>query len=338
MRLRMQSALIAAVALACAAGAGSQPAEWPKRQLQFVAASATTQPWPSRAASPDTIVPKYAAVFTVKWLGVGFSLDPRALKDIAKRWTSATQQAFVVQNEARTPNLVHISRTGRPQDPDYRSCVLYAVSEEDARKMAQGYIAHMDDKGRERLETLRSGLEVNRRTLTMIETALPKLRAEREKDSQDLATLQTGSYYQTVDEARKLVAEFNSVIALADIDIAGIKAKLAALKQAREDIRRQLEPALDVDLVGVVARKKAAEDARARAADFVRLSDRIRETDRTLAEYTIEVPGLQRDIERDGQILSDPPPEMRPAVVIDNKVTIYRLAPGATPPATSVAP
>jgi hypothetical protein len=89
----------------------------------------------------------------------------------------------------------------------------------------------------------------------------------------------------------------------------------------------------DIELAGILARKNAAEDNRDQAKRYYDLLKQMEEARRIIQSELPKVKAATRQIDRYESILANPPEEMRPVKVIDNKVIIHPVQQPDTQPA-----
>jgi len=264
----------------------------------------------------------------------------RMLKTSPGQSMSSDQHTFLSTSRARDA----IAIMGRRGDkvPRHYQIRLYAVTEKDARKMAEAFIEALTDKAekirsyKDRIRGQQEGIFYTKeeilQTEASAEAALANLRDEK------------NMYYFSTDEAKQAVSELNKMLNNLDIELAGIQAKLLAVQEHRErqkSIRdKKLEEGISregillkledmwidllIELKVAQARKDMAIQLRRQAEIF------CKEMNTKKAEFQKEVNGLkmrltrcEQDIHQYEEKLADADFEMLPPMVYQNKVTIY---------------
>ncbi len=268
------------------------------------------------------ITPTHAAVFNIFFRRNGWP-DQEAWIKMAKDVVSEKQFEFIQQNQFITV----VDQNGRGIILEY---TLYAVSEEDAKKMAQLAIEILDQDALTRLDDLKKELEQERQNLSQAEQQISEMNENKKNTSEGLKQLRKITFYQDGEEAQKMVAELNNIINRIDIDIAGYEAKIKAIRE-----KKNFDPMLDnqmlfdveVELVGALARKNKAETIRQDTIFFVTLADKL---DSLAAELKIKQEDINKtreEIKSKENLLTQMPPGFRPVEVIDNKVVISPVKP-----------
>jgi len=226
---------------------------------------------------------------------------------------------------------------------------LYAVSEADARLIAQAVIEMADKRNRRRFDRAVQEVRRLRARIPDAEETVAANEPELKKIDVRLEGLKKAGYFQNPEEAKKIAAELGMLLNQIDIDIAGLKAKIQTLSKRFSKARvtesmRDMHLAIEVDLVGALVRMRAAQEARARALDYMALSERRGVLQKQLdgARRTLTPQYRKHNakwIEATERELANPPPHMRPVVIKNNTVFIHPVVPPATTrPAVTTPP
>lgn len=261
-------------------------AETPKkvsqRELDFKL-SDEAKPWTGKREGMGVINPTHVAILTVQEddrdhypINIGFMNE---LED--KKLLSQTQFAFIVQGR--------YFRSSIESGGLFRTIRLYAVSQDDARIMTRAYLDYLDSLARRNKENAEKKLEIYRKNaaeakqmiadnkvkyeqaVAQKKKDISECKAELEKKSARLEEAKKQYYYWDVSDAQKSLQEYNTMINLLEIDIAGFKAKVDVLRKSRspettqkgpssldETIRRMLVEQ-EVELAGATVRQQAAK-------------------------------------------------------------------------------
>jgi nitrogenase subunit NifH len=161
---------------------------------------------------------------------------------------------------------------------------------------------------------------------------------KNETAARDLGILKETIQYKRVEDANDIIRELNKTLQLVNIDIAGIKAKLEKIKNQETSIPAndknkellnilyQMRLTQEIELAGASAREKATQSALETASRFITLSKTTTETAESLKTKQKKLNKVQFAINNYEKMLSDLPWDMKPAELIDNKITIYQLS------------
>jgi hypothetical protein len=216
---------------------------------------------------------------------------------------------------------------GRDVDHGGRTqLILYAVSLEDAKKMAQAYIdcatqvyaAHRRLSQEGRQETLWK-ISAKKRRIAEIAQVLGT-------SPDDFDSFMRTVPYRSEKEAVDAMAELDKTLNATTVEIAGIQAKLKAIQgdQSSPSTPVAIRPDLElmfvqesIALQAAEARKRSATDLRSQAKRFIDLTQGPAERLKLMDEVVNHEEGL-RAIEK--ELATEKPPE-----IVDNKVFIYRV-------------
>ncbi len=276
----------------------------------------------SPASGAGIITPTHAAVYNIFFRRNGWP-DQEAWVKMAKDVVSEKQFEFIQQNQFITV----VDQNGRGIILEY---TLYAVSEEDAKKMAQLAIEILDQDALTRLDDLKKELEQERQNLSQAEQQISEMNENKKNTSEGLKQLRKITFYQDGEEAKQMVAELNNIINRIDIDIAGYEAKIKAIwekKTLNPVLVNQMLFDVEVELVGALARKNKAVAIRQDTIFFVTLVDKLDSLSAELKIKQEDINKTQEEIKSKENLLTQMPPDFRPVEVIDNKVVISPVKP-----------
>ncbi|MFB0525387.1 MAG: hypothetical protein ACETVZ_07575 [Phycisphaerae bacterium] len=217
--------------------------------------------------------------------------------------------------------------------PNHYHFRLYAVSEADARNMAQAFIEYLtitSNAIREQLLTKKQGLQ---RQINTHKNKISETEAELKNVQTKLNELKGRIHYLTIDEAEQTVLELNKMLDALDVEIAGLQAKVSTIEKYRsdkkitnEDTLAKLEQMLSeqaVELAGALARKEASTRIRNQAEEFYNLRKQQISLPDTLIIWRKGLSSRERDLEQIQDRLIDSASNALPLKVYQNKVTIY---------------
>lgn len=323
MKARRKALLLAVLAaLAVIATARADEYTWPEREIKF---KRSDEAIPAAVARLDPM-PKYVAV-----IAPGRGLLIRRWPDWPPGKVLSEQQEALLARRF-SDAVVQASEGLR----------LYAVSEEDARRMATAVIEASDERNRRRFGAYVEHLHRQQSLIPDAEKTIAEGEPELKTITSRLEELRRVGYFRNRAEAEKIAADLGTLLNQIDIEIAGREAEVKVLtaKFGEPSIRvtesmREMHLEIEVDLAGALVRKKKAQDARARALEYVALSVRrsLLRTELEKAQSTLTAEAREKiaqqilELERG---LAHPNEHMRPVVVRDNTVFIHPVIPLAT--------
>jgi len=211
---------------------------------------------------------------------------------------------------------------------------LYAMSEKDARKMAEAFIEALADKS-EKIRSYKNRIRNLQVEIFQTKQEILEKEAETEVELSNLREDIKNVHYLSTDEAKQAISELNTMLNNLDIELAGMKAKLQAIQEQRQKLIRdkkfKLEDKLEDMLIDLLielkvaeARKETATELRRQAEDFCKKMDAKKaEFQKYVNEYKMRVTMFEREIHQFKEKLADPDMEMLPPKVYQNKITIY---------------
>ncbi|MFB0554183.1 MAG: hypothetical protein ACETWQ_12825 [Phycisphaerae bacterium] len=264
----------------------------------------------------------------------------RMLKTAPGRSMSAEQRGFL--STAQAQDAVSIIDRYDTVRRHYK-IHLYAMSEKDARKMAEAFIEALADKS-EKIRSYKDRIRSLQGEIFQTKERILEKEAETEVALANLRENIKNVHYLSTDEAKQAISELNTMLNNLDIELAGMKAKLRAIQEHqerqkaikdkkleeginREGILLKLEDMLIdllIELKVAEARKETATGLRMRAEDFCKQMDAKKaEFQKDVNEYKMRVTMFEREIHQFKEKLADPYMETLPPRVFQNKVTIY---------------
>jgi hypothetical protein len=167
-----------------------------------------------------------------------------------------------------------------PEDPNASQLLLYAVSPDDARKMADLYLHFARDRFRDDVKPLQAELKKLTEKLADEQQKLPEAKQATEAAKKAFEDLQKQVPYRDDKQALDAAAELDKMLNMAQVDIAGIRAKIEAIQSYQKPHRGDaiLSPRLElmfveeaVALQGAEGRKRMATTLRKQADSYIDL-------------------------------------------------------------------
>ncbi len=302
----------------------------PKPELKFEISTKETK-WIGLNGQPGrgTIKPKYVATLFIKDDYCFSGLSDSGRKDVLLR-TSAGESMSVQQKAffAKSKDTVRITQGKGAKY--YLYCRLYAVSQDDAKKMAAALIEALNTpQARRRLYKRKvRQLASYKSDLANRDTRMEFYLARfREKNLKDVP-------YLTIEEAKRTISELNKMLNIMVIDRAGIKAKLKAIEkqQQRKEVintgallkLEEMNVDQAVELNALESKIQTASELRKQAKDFYKkMSDKQLDLKQHYLHLGKEVEENELELRRIEKILANPKSEIPPVRVNKNTVTIY---------------
>jgi hypothetical protein len=221
-----------------------------------------------------------------------------------------------------------------PTDPNAPQLLLYAVSLEDARKMAEAYLRYARDGFKDRIGPMQEEVKQLSERLADDQQKLPGTGPAAEAAKKAFDDLEKQVPYRDDKQALDAAAELDKMLNAAQVDIAGIQAALKAIQDYQRT--RRGSPAVDsklevmlveesISLQGAEARKRMAVSLRKQADSYIDLKAAWQRAEGEKDRLAHDVFTLPEMIRRARQRLADKM-EQEPRI-IDDRVFIYPVKP-----------
>jgi hypothetical protein len=324
--------------------------EEPKRQLSYEFASETIK-----------ISEGFKEVKYVGYFHVTIDRRPRSWLDVISRpsqWKqmSERQQQFisklVKEYRALGSRIMHVgapssAKSDYVQTPNrtltYR---VFGVSKEDVQKMAEAVIEGLDNEAQRRLEQKQKELEDYKKTIAEAEKMIPKLEEEfKQLDKQ--ADEKTKVYIKTnykvdstnrneiLQHTKKNMEELASYMKLANFELIGLQARINSIERFKSGGNisdpgtliklDQMLIADEIERAGIMARKKAYEDAFKQTKELYDIIMTCNDTAAQKLDWEMKLADARSDKNDAERVLANPPREMQPVEVHENKVVIWQV-------------
>ena len=331
-----------------------EPAEEPALKYRYTNTPVRIER--SKTAQPS-ILPSHMAYFSVEWYhrepqlpSTGALLETDAAKTLSQQ-----QREFVTtQRDIATGSLVGVS-SGSLSGIRYRrrrsQYTLYAVSREDARKMAEVYVEAFLKTNRvaskPHLDAFLGRFQAQRDKLGKRIVAMKEEAPKNEQILKDLqiqlAEAKKTCGYQSSEQAGKAMLELNSILNTESVELAGLLAEQTSIAKHRAVVEKKIasqasspitnwEPILlnleqkyidlMIDLDVAKAREKTARTLRDQAQSFLDLSDRVSQVNREVSRFEPNLSQLESNLASLETLLAQPKPPMRPLQILDKQVGI----------------
>ena len=338
----------------CVSALATEPNET-KTELKFEISTRVRSKGLMKFTGP--VKPKYVAIFTMSDLSRIYR-EPEMAKMILA--TSAGQSMSEIQKELLKAVKVisTISRISKAQmhgivrhkveDTEFG---LYAFTIDDAKNMTQALIEILTKIAREKQPPLlekfmnerKQKLQEYRERIADNKKKLSEKEPELKSAESAYKTLKNTDRYKIFadteahEKARETIVQMNKMLSILEIELSGIQEKLEIIEKYRKSEKfsnatleklEQMFVEQMVELMGTMGRKEAALKLRDRDKQFCDFFDAWTGLDS-------EVKSLRNRLRNDEKIrryleeeMADPPPELLPPKVLQNKVTIYPVLAG----------
>jgi len=215
---------------------------------------------------------------------------------------------------------------------------LYAVSEQDARKMTEAFIEILDERPKQkRLEyanKLRQDKEEMAKAKGLLpgkKALLPSVKADYDKRKESAHPFLSDT--EAAEQAKQTILEMGKMLDTLDVELAGIREKLKVIQEywsqdgtwTKEAFAKlqELQIMQTIELKGAEARRKAAVAIRRREKDFLDLYDQWTSLESTVMILKSRIESRQKRIAEIEAVLANPKPDMLPPKIYQDKVVIY---------------
>ncbi len=218
-----------------------------------------------------------------------------------------------------------------PNHPEH--FLLYAVTLEDARKMAEIYVQFAADSFKRSVASYQASIKSTSDELAANQQRLSELGQSEETTGKQLQELRKLVPYRNVQQATDAVAELDKTLNPARVEIAGLQAKLKAIQDhmktispTNQELRLKLETMFveeSISLQVAEARYRTAQELRKQANDYVDLTQALSRI--LLEKEKVEkekVPDLSKELQDLKERL---PAIMREEPQIPTKIVIHPI-------------
>jgi len=255
------------------------------------------------------------------------------LESSAGQSMSRKQKSFVKTGREDFLRLGIFNELG-PMKKGFYYFRLFAVSEDDAKKMTQATIEVLTNKANAKLQKLQTERQELQEKIAEIKKQISKMEAEIKNAQPNLDRLKKEIQYLHSGKAEEAISEFNKMLNTLKIELSGIRSRLQTIeiykaklgKEISGEHRFKLEQMFIeqmIELKAGEARKNTVIDLRNEARSFYNLDrklDKLKSTKYNLGNDLTRLEPVLGQIE---ERLANPTPDMLPPKVYQNKVTIY---------------
>jgi hypothetical protein len=250
----------------------------------------------------------------------------RLLQTDVSKSMSAKQREFLATSSSY--DRIKDRIPGKPID--YVSFHLYAVSQDDAKKMAHAFIESLKERAQERIKRQEDYISEREQKIAKAKKELPEKQSQLKKIEEEYKAAKSSNYWFSSDEeavslSKESILENDKTLDKLNIEIAGISERLKVIEMyrnkpnQRDTVYQKLDEMfieLTIELRGFEAKRAITEKIRNEEQKFLSLFNEREKLRNEVAELSntsqIKIDYNWRDI-----------PEVLPPVIYQNKVTIY---------------
>ena len=262
------------------------------------------------------------------------------LQNPAGQNLSPQQQKFLNASDS-------IAWLGIQDIKNHNTVYLYAVSQEDAKKMVQAYLEIPTKNANENIQRCEKYLKDAEERIIEIKKALPEKQKQADQMEPKYKEIRNTRYFslsnnEAHEQGKETMLEMDKMLDVLEIELAGIREKMAVINEYRKTpqnaqdwARRKRLPdgmisKLDqmfveqtIELKSAEAREQAAIKIRDRDKAFVVLHFQWIELSSEVRSLKGNLKDSERRVQEMEERLTNPRPEMLPPEIYQNKVTIY---------------
>ena len=307
----------------------------------------------------NSVKPKYVAIFTMSDLS-RFYNEPdlgtrdmetakmilatsagKSMSGIQKELLKAEKVIFTLGITNKKKKLTMFSYTVRESEFG-----LYAFTAEDAKLATRAFVETMTNKAREKLPPLleevmngqKQKMQVYREKIADHKKKLTEKEPELKSTESKYKTIKNADRYRTLADseaykkAEENITQMNKMLSILDIELAGIHEKLGIIEKYRESGKfstatleklEQMFVEQMIELRGAEARKGAALKLRNQENQFCDLYDAWTSLDIMVKSLRNSLSNSEKKARYYEEEMANPPDELLPPKVLQNKVSIY---------------
>jgi hypothetical protein len=289
------------------------------------------------------IKPTHVAMFHIRRPHVDMPTDHpgilKILKTAAGQSLSEQQQKFLTASDA-------ITWWGVDAIKNHDTVFLYAVSQEDAKKMVQAYFEIHANETNARRQEYEQYVKDRKQEIIEIEKVLPEKQKQADEITPKLMEIKKTHYFWAYDDAyekaKETMLEMDKMLDVLTIELAGIREKIAVINEYRKtpqdmqaiERRRQLPEGMlvkleqmfveqTIELKSAEAREQATIKIRDRDKAFVDLFIQWKNLSGEVNKLKFNLEDAEKQAKEIEERLINPEPYMLPPEIYQNKVTIY---------------
>ena len=317
-------------------------------KLIFEIDSKKSQEWikdrAGRQSGRGPIRPTHVAVFHIRRPHEDMPISHEGILEILK--TSAGQSLSQQQRKFLSASDA-ITWWGIVDIKNHDTVLLYAVSEEDAKKTVQAYLEIPKNKANARMQEYEEYLKDRKQEIIDIKKVLPEKQKQADEMQTKYMEIKNSRYFSLADteayeKAKETMLEMYKMLDILEIELAGIREKMSIINEYRKtpqdmqaiERRRQLPEGMlakleqmfieqTIELKSAEAREKAAIKIRGRDTAFIDMFNEWNNLSGEVYKLKANLENSEKRVHEMEERLTNPTPDLLPPEIYQNKVTIY---------------
>ena len=171
----------------------------------------------------DVLFPYVGSRRTDRSSFLQFAAQQAGLSDEQKKFLATLTRLF---EQGNNPLL-----QDHPDPNGPRRVLLYAVTQEDAQKMAQAYLQYTQDAFRGDVRGFERNVQHGAEEIESTKKKMAEAEKRIEETRKSLDEFQKTVPYRTENEAHEAIGELDRMLNAAQVEIAGIKARIATIQE-----------------------------------------------------------------------------------------------------------
>jgi len=321
---------------------GAKPSE-NETQLKFEIENKTSKKWitdrAGRKPGMGPIKPTHVAILHIRRPHKDMPISHQGILEIlhssAGQTLSQQQRKFLSISDA-------ITWWGIVGIQNHDTVLLYAVSEEDAKKTVQAYLEVPTNESSERMQEYEKYLKDRKERIIEIKKVLPEKQKQADEMEPKYMKIKNTRFFllsddEAYEKAKETMLEMDKMLDILEIELAGIKEKIQSIEKFRsmkslgghdfsDETLNKLEQMLVeqlIELKSAEAREQAAMKIRGRDKAFVDLFIQWKNLSGEVYNLKANLESSEKRVQEMEEKLTNPTPDLLPPEIYQNKVTIY---------------
>ncbi|MHC4324950.1 MAG: hypothetical protein ACYSUX_11835 [Planctomycetota bacterium] len=272
---------------------------------------------------------------------------PRSHEGILEILKTSAGQSLTPQQRKFLSVSDAISWMGIRGIMNHDTVLLYAVSQEDAKKTVQAYLEVPTKRADELMQEHKKYLQEKKDRIIEINKILSEKQRQADEMEPKYTEIKKTRYFSLADDeayekAKETMLEMDKMLDVLEIELAGIREKMTVINEYRKtpqdmqaiERRRQLPEGMlvkleqmfveqTIELKSAEARQQAAIKIRDRDKAFVDLFIQWKNLSGEVHNLKTNLKNSERRVQEIEERLANPKADMLPPEIYQNKVTIY---------------
>jgi hypothetical protein len=315
-------------------------------KLKFEIDDKKSQQWLSgrNRSGQGPIKPTHVAVFHIRRPHRDMPSSHEGILEILK--TSAGQSLSQQQRKFLSASDA-LTWWGIKDIQNHDTVLLYAVSEEDAKKTVQAYLEVPTNEANARVQEYEKYLKERKERIIEIKKVLPEKQKQADEMQPKYMEIKNTRYFPLSDDeayekGKETMLQMDKTLDVLEIELAGIREKMSVINEYRKTpqdmqaiMRREKLPEgmlvkleqmfveQTIELKSAEAREQAAIKIRDRDKAFVVLHFQWIELSSEVRSLKGNLKDSERRVQEMEERLNNPEWDLLPPEIYENKVTIY---------------